>query len=288
MKILVIGNGFLGKSIIQRLISEGHELLVYSRATNERVQCQQIAGDILDFEDFIKVLLWKPRIIIHTAWITSENYRNDLSNFKYARFTTDLAGYIACSDVEHLIILGSCAEYGHQVGPSTAGFTKLSPASLYAEQKVIAFNSVRELLKRSDVRFTWARIFYPYGPTQDQKRLVPHLINCLRNGEPVVLADTSSILDWITTRDVASAISWVIDNELPIEIDIGTSLGFTNLELLITLEDLLQIPTKLYEHGPHYFGLNDVFVAGANSPLLKSGWLPADTISTGLEWVLSS
>ena len=287
MKILVIGNGFIGASIIQRLNSEGHELLVFSRNAHEQFQCKQIIGDIFNFEDFIEVVLWNPQIIIHTAWITTPGiYRNDPINFKYAQFAIELAKFLAHSDVEHLIILGTCAEYGHQRGPSTAGITKPSPNTLYAQQKVGTFHAVKELLRSSDIRLTWVRIFYPYGPSQDQRRLIPHLIHSLKNYEPVILTDISSFHDWVTTRDIASAISWVIGNQLPTEIDVGTTFGFTNLELLLALEELLQTTNQLSAQGMHDFGFNEVHVAGKNSPLFTSGWLPADSLSTGLEWVL--
>lgn len=289
MKILVIGNGFIATSVIQRLESEGHELLIYSRTLNSKIHSKQVLGDIFDFEGFIKVLLWKPQIIIHTAWITTPGlYKSDLANFKYAQFTTDLARHIAYSDLEHLIILGTCAEYGHQSGPSTAGITRLSPNILYAEQKVEAFKAVKQLLQGSEMRITWARIFYPYGPDQDRKRLIPHLIHSLKSREPLVLTDTSSIHDWITTRDIASALSWVIDNELPMEIDVGTSFGFTNLELLVILEKLLETTNQLAGRDMHNLGYDEVFVAGKTSPLFMSGWSPTDSLITGLEWVLSS
>lgn len=289
MRILVIGSGFLATPIVHRLESEGHELLIYTRTLNEGILSRQIVGDIFDFEEFMKVFVWKPQIIIHTAWITTPGlYRDDLTNFKYAQFTTKLAKYIAYSDVEHLIILGTCAEYGRQSGPSTAGITKLSPSILYAEQKVAAFDAVKQLLQGSETRLTWARIFYPYGPNQDQKRLIPHLIRALKHREPVLLADTSSIHDWITTRDIASAISWAINNELPTEIDVGTSFGFTNLELLITLEKLFLGTNQYPQDGMHDYGLNEVFVVGKNSPLFTSGWLPMDPLRLGLEWVLDS
>ena len=288
MKILVIGNGFIATSVVKRLQSEGHELLVFSRTANNSINCYQVLGDIFYFEEFIKVLDFKPQVIVHTAWITTPGvYRDDLSNFKYSKFTTDLAKYIAHSDVEHLIILGTCAEYGFQSGLSTAGITNLAPSTLYAEQKVAALNTVKELMRSSDMRFTWARIFYPYGPNQDQKRLIPHLIRSLKNGEPVVLDDTSSIYDWITTRDIASAIAWAINNELPTEIDVGTSFGFTNLELLVTLEELVQTTNQMAVREMHNIGHNEIFVAGKTSPLFISGWSPTDSLITGLEWVLS-
>jgi len=288
MKILVIGNGFLATSIVERLESEGHEILIFSRTRNTGIENKQVLGDIFDFKEFSKVLVWKPQVIIHTAWITTPGvYRNDSSNLQYADFSTSLAKSVTNSDIEHLIILGTCAEYGRQGGPSTAGITMPSPTNLYAQQKVIAFNSAKELLQGSNVRFTWARIFYPYGPNQDEKRLVPQLIHSLRYGEPIVLADTSSIHDWITTRDIASAISWAVNNELPMELDVGTSVGFTNLELLKALEKLLQSTNPLPARQFHELGNNEVFVAGKTSPLFTSGWSPTDSLIAGLEWVLS-
>jgi len=289
MKILIIGNGFLATGIVQKLESEGHEILIFARTRNMRIQNQQVLGDIFDFREFIKVFEWKPQVIIHTAWITTPGiYRSDLSNFQYAEFTTNLAKFVINSDVEHLIILGTCAEYGYQKSPSKAGLSKLTPVTLYAQQKVVAFNSVRELMQDSKVRLTWARIFYPFGPDQDQKRLIPLLIKSLKNQEPIVLADTTSVYDWITTRDISLAISWILKNDLPTEIDVGTSFGFTNLELLKALEKLLQIPYPQASLGIHNLGLEEVFVADKSSALLSSGWTPKDTITSGLEWVLGT
>ena len=287
MKILIIGNGFLATSIVDKLESEGHEILIFSRTKSTRLKTQQVLGNIFDFEEFAKVLAWNPQVVINTAWITTPGvYRNDQSNFQYAEFVTNLTEAVVNSDVAHLVVLGTCAEYGLQIGPSTAGVTKLSPTTLYAQQKVIALNSAKVLIQESDMRFTWARIFYPYGPNQDPNRLIPRLIHSLRNGEPIALADVSSVYDWITTRDVASAISWILGNKLPVEIDIGTSFGFTNLELLTTLEKLVGAANLPHRHLQHNFGLNEVFVTSKNSPLLESGWSAKDSLSSGLEWVL--
>lgn len=289
MKILVIGNGFIATPLIQRLESEGHELLIYSRTLNENIKSQQVLGDIFLFKDFVSTLLWKPRIVIHTAWITTHNrYKNDLSNHEYAQFTSDLAKHIAHTDIEHLIILGTCAEYGHQTKASTAGITKLSPDNLYAQQKVAAFNSVKEVLSESKIRLTWARIFQPYGLNQDKNRLIPYLIHSLKTGARIQLSDTSSIHDWITTRDIASAISWTISHQLSMEVDIGTTLGFTNVEILKELEELLGDSRQWQQFATQKHDANEVSMVGKDSPLIKSGWVPTDSLNTGLNWVLNS
>ena len=287
MKILIIGNGFLATEIVQKLQSEGHETLIFARTLKANLQSKQVIGDIFDFDQFVKVFEWKPQAIIHTAWITKPGiYKDDLSNLKYAEFTINLAEYVVNSDLEQLVVLGTCAEYGYQTTPSSAGHTNLAPVTLYAQQKVVAFNHVKDLMQDSKVRFTWARVFYPFGPNQDQRRLVPLLIKSLKNQEQIVLADTTSTYDWITSRDVSSAISWILENDLPTEIDIGTTFGFSNLELLRILENLLQIEDRQSSQGLHHPGPGEVFIVDKGSALLASGWTPKDTLTSGLEWVL--
>ena len=288
MKILVIGNGFIGSAIIKRLKLEGHELLIFSRRFKSDINNQQIVGDIFRFDDFVKALLWDPQVIIHTAWITTHaHYSQDSSNSQYAQFTSLLSTSVAHSNLEHLIVLGTCAEYGPQSQPSTAGITKLNPTTFYAKQKVEALNSSKQLFQESKVRFTWARIFQPYGQKQDPSRLLPYLIDSIKFGKQVEFLDTSSLLDWITTRDIAAAISWIISHDSPAEVDIGTGIGYTNVELLQHLESFLGNSKQWVRFAAQPRVGNVVTVVGKSSPLFVAGWLPEDDLNTGLNWVLS-
>jgi nucleoside-diphosphate-sugar epimerase len=287
MKILVIGNGFIASPIIQKLESEGHQLLIYSRTLKNEISSRQILGDIFSFEDFAKTLSWEPQVIIHTAWVTTYGlYINDQINYKFAQFSADLARRIANSSVKHLVVLGSGSEYGTQSEACSAGITKLNPENLYAKQKVIAFNSVREILSSSTVRLTWARIFHPYGPGQDKKRLIPYMIHTLKNGEQIRLDDTSSVLDWVTTRDIASAISWILHNDTPTEVDIGTTIGFTNVELLKRLEGFLGETIQWTRFLEKSIKKNQVSIIAKDSPLFTSGWCPSDNLDSGMKWIL--
>ena len=72
------------------------------------------------------------------------------------------------------------------------------------------------------------------------------------------------------------------------EVDIGTTLGFTNLEILRHLEELLGNSTQWVQLAAQTHGVNEVSIVGKDSPLFKSGWVPTDSLNTGLEWVLNS
>lgn len=288
MKILVIGNGFIASEIINALDSAGHEIVIYSRSLKDRVQNQQIIGDIFDTNNLVKILQWKPQVIVHTAWVTAhQRYTHDVSNHDYANFTSEFARKLIDSDVEHFIVLGSCAEYGPQLMPSSAGKTSLNPVNLYAEQKVAAFNSVKKTLEGSTVRLSWVRIFQPYGPHQDKARLIPFMINAIKNDQKIDLNDTFSRHDWVTTRDIASAISFIVGNKLPIELDVGTSVGHTNVQVLKTLESLIGNSNQWEQFSLQSPIGNRVAVVGKESPLFQSGWKSRDSLEEGLSWVLN-
>jgi nucleoside-diphosphate-sugar epimerase len=288
LKILVIGSGFLGKSIIRKIESEMHDVLVFSRTKNSDLKCRQLIGDIFDFQEFLALDLWKPEVIINTAWITHhDKYTNDASNYQYAKFAISLSNYALSMNVKHLIVLGSCAEYGYQKEKSCAGITSLNPLTLYAQQKVFAFNSIRNLLINSNTRFTWARIFYPYGPNQEKKRLLPYIFDSISSGELIKLKNTSAINDWITTSDIASAIDWIIKNDCPLEVDVGTGIGYSNIQIIEEIEKLLKINLYWEIHPEETLNQNGVSVVGTNSYLMQSGWRPNHSIHTGLKWAFN-
>jgi len=287
MKILVIGNGFIGASIINRLENEGHELLIFAKSKKDGIQSKHIIGSIFDESEFSKALLWGPEVIIHSAWITTHGiYEGDPSNYDYSQFTADLAKSVAGTDVSHLIILGTCGEYGLRSEASTAGITNLNPINTYAQQKAQAFISARNSLHETNTRLSWVRVFQPYGPNQDKNRLLPYLIENLRNEKQIYLRDTSSVLDWISIRDIASAISWILDHDTPDELDAGTTIGYTNVELLQHLEVKLGLTSNWVQTEVQSAPSRIVSVVGKESPLFLSGWRPDDDLDSGLKWVL--
>jgi len=289
MRILIIGNGFLASPIIGKLLTEGHEILVYSRRESLKFHGHQIVGDIFDFAKFSKVLDWNPQIVINTAWITTPTkYLNDSSNYNYAQFTINLAKLLVNSNVEHLIVFGSCLELEFKDRLRSTQIQTSRSKSLYASQKIAALESCRTTLERASVRLTWARVFFPYGPHQHVDRLIPYLIHSIRAGDLIELKDTTSVNDWITIRDIASAVSWIIQNNLPIEVDVGTSLGHTNLEILTTLELLMSVESTRQKYESKSPEQNRNLIADKSSPLFTSGWLPADDLATGLNWILNS
>jgi nucleoside-diphosphate-sugar epimerase len=95
------------------------------------------------------------------------------------------------------------------------------------------------------------------------------------------------VSDWITSRDIASAISWLINNVLPVEVDIGTGRGISNLDLLSKLAKILEVGVIPMDSPADYLEQFDYKVVDKNSPIFKSGWRPQDDLESGLQWVIN-
>lgn len=288
MRILLIGTGFIGSQILQTLSNEGHEVSIFSKSEKDYSKFHQIVGDISDKECRVQALRCNPEVVIQTAWISKAKiYKNHPSNFDYSSSTIDLARDVLSTSAKHFIVLGSCSEYGLPSTLCHAGKSKLSPLNLYAQQKVRAFLEIRKILANSHVKFSWPRIFYPYGPNQDPQRLIPQLIKAYRERSDFILDDISSVYDWISTRDVASAISWLINHDLPTELDIGSGIGFTNPQVQEAIEKRFARSGFVGSH-PKSGVAKEFFVVDKKSPLFDSGWRPSDTIQSGIDWLLNS
>lgn len=291
MKILVVGgNGFLGKAIFDRLSTEGHSVLKMDRNQSALVSPNTILGDISRPESYLDFLRdWKPNVVIQCAWVTGQKiYRDSDKNLNYHTDTVQFASNCIKLGVAHFIGMGSCAEYGIQHDPCHAGVTPTQPNDLYGKKKLEAFTEIRNIAEGSGTRFTWARVFQPYGIGQDSERLVPWASARLSTGNEITVQNPNSKLDWISTRDISSAISWTISKNLPTEIDIGTGVGASVLDLLLNIALILDANTELIKVEPtRTIGLrqNDLIVSN-NSPLLLSGWKANDGLVDGLRWAI--
>ena len=289
MRILIIGGGFLGEAIAQKLITERNEVLIFSRKLRLESNYVQIQGDIFHWPDVIQVLSWCPDIIINTAWITKQhNYRFHPLNYAYSDFVGRLATHLPQTSVSHFICLGSAAEYGKADSTFIEGESCLLPIDLYGRQKLRAFKLANGALMGENIRFTWARIFQPYGPMQDSSRLVPFLINAIAKGEVPSLKYPHNMNDWITTRDIASAIAWAINHDLKTEINVGTGVGYQNIEILKMLQRLMEKGDPINNEVVSGKGLQNMSVVTLESSLFASGWRPEDDLVSGLQWVLNS
>lgn len=285
IRILVIGGrGFLGKEISLALTKAGFDVKVATRSNFPLKN--QVKLDIFSRYEVRKVLQSSaPEVVINCSWITEHStYLHSDENHSYQSATVNLFEECKKIGVRHFIGLGSAAEYYNQTesvstfSESQLGFTK------YANAKRKTLSDISRLNQDSSMIFNWLRIFQPYGPDQDPNRFLPTVIRSLLNELPVIIQSPNSVRDWVTTRDIGSAVLHLAKLRASGTVDIGTTVGITNLEICRKLGDIVKPQNLRFDVSDNQD--QSSLVASSDNILFESGWTPIDDISTGINWLL--
>lgn len=291
MKILVVGgNGFLGKEIVKQLEAEGNNILSMRRSGGLIVEKNEILADISKPESYKNFINdWRPQVVVQCAWVTAQKiYRQSPENLNYSSQTLQFAKDCFAAGTRHFIGLGSSAEYGIQPYPCNATNTKPNPSDPYGESKLKTMYQLHELTNAANAQLTWARIFQPYGLGQDPERLIPWAAQQMLVGREIKLQNPDVYLDWISSRDIARAVSWCIKNATPEVIDIGTAIGTSVHQVLVEVAKIIGVNPELIFSREAQVSQNteQSLVVSPESPLIKNGWKHEDSLQSGLSWAL--
>lgn len=202
MKVLVTGAaGFIGSHVVRALLQDGHETVALVRRESPLWRLEEVRSSIQIVESAGAV---KPDACIHLAWYAVPGKYLDAGpeNVESLAASLRLLDELAAAGCRHVVMAGTCAEYDtdppvlREDGPTR-------PATVYAACKLACglIGAIRA--SALGVGFSWARLFYLYGPYEDGRRLVPALINALLDGREFPATAGSQVRDYLHVEDVA-------------------------------------------------------------------------------------
>lgn len=221
MKILVTGaTGFVGACLTRRLLGMGHEMHAFVRQTANKWRIADIAPHIVlhdvDLRDAhaVEQALHsiRPGNIFHLATYGGFSFQEDVDAIYAANFTGTVNLVHACQKVgfDRFIHTGSSSEYGMKTGHMKE-MDLLEPLGDYAVSKAAATLFCRSEALQKGLPIVTLRIFSPYGPWDDPKRLIPYVIASLLGGNVPALSNPASVRDFIFIDDVIDAYLAVMD-----------------------------------------------------------------------------
>jgi len=289
-RILLFGStGFLGKSILDAISKDENEIFTFNRSAWEEKSLNSFRADILaptSYTDLIKQI--NPQVMITTAWATTDGFWHSQSNYDYMRATIDLADFALSGNVDHFIGLGSSAELGNTSGYNSGKRAELKPTTEYGKSKAEAGLRISEIAKSYGKNFSWLRVFQAYGRHERESRLIPLVIESLSNGKKIEIQDASKVLDWIHSEDVAGAIKFLLQKNVPDHfLDVGTSEGTSVLAVVEMIATLLGSDKKLIEiSNKGSTSQTSQLVCSPESALFRAGWIPKISLDEGLRKVV--
>ncbi len=142
-------------------------------------------------------------VLIHLAWVGLPNY-NSLHHFEselpaqYRFLKTAVE-----SGVKHLVVTGTCFEYGMKSGPLSES-TEPAPRNPYGFAKDTLRRQLEYLQQVKPFNLTWARLFYLYGDGQAKNSLLPQLEAAVCRGDSVFnMSGGEQLRDYMPVAEVA-------------------------------------------------------------------------------------
>lgn len=248
MKVFITGaSGFVGTHVLEILKKQKYEIYALSRNVRFDEEVQWIQGDINDF-DFIEKLLnnVQPKILIHLAWyVNAKDCINSIENINFLKSSQNLFEQFLKNKGKRILCTGSCFEYDLNYGLLSELITPTINSNLYANCKNILHLYLEALSKAYEFEYTWARLFYMYGPNEPMPRLVPSIINSLLNNEVARCSEGKQLRDYMYVKDVAKILNELIIREINGIINVSTGSPLTIREIGRTIEKIFNLDEQI-------------------------------------------
>ena len=210
MKVIVTGAaGFVGRHVISELLKRRHEIIAVDcdlEKAKEMPWFKKVtfhSNDIFDPKlDHIKEF-GTPDVIIHLAWSGLPNYKELFHFEKNLPNDYNFIKKIVTAGVKHILITGTCFEYGMQSGQLSEE-TITMPSNPYALAKDTLRKFLQQLQVKNSFILQWVRLFYMYGPGQNPNSLLAKLDKAIDDGEKIFnMSGGEQLRDYMPIEEVA-------------------------------------------------------------------------------------
>lgn len=288
MKILVTGaGGFLGSNLCN-LLSKEHEMLAVSRKTNRLIADENIKFSKFDMSEYVNLdavfNTFAPDIVIHCAWEGGNSSRdvNEIWQSNNIISSTNLLKLCSKYKIKHFIGFGSCAEFGDSKQILSEN-TECNPINMYGINKFFFKLISEKYCLDQNIKFSWLRPVFTYGPFDVETRLIPKVIKSFLNNEDVVLNSCSAIVDYLYVEDFCKAVKNIIDLKLFGDYIISSDKQYQVRNVVEQIYQTIK-PTSNLFFDNSIIDKSPQFICGTSEKLKNlSKWNPAYSLNEGLK-----
>jgi nucleoside-diphosphate-sugar epimerase len=194
----------------------------------------------------------------------------------------DLAEAFAEAGGVRAVVAGTCAEYDWSEGVCSEETTRLNPVSIYGASKMSLQLCLRGLWKSSGPDLCWGRIFFPYGPGEDDRKLVASVCRSLMSGAMAECSAGNQQRDFIHAGDVASALVSLLATDVEGPVNIGSGAAVSVRNLVGAVAERMGAPGRVRFGSVKRDDESAPLVVADISRLLATGWTPEFTLESGI------
>jgi UDP-glucose 4-epimerase len=302
MKIAVTGgSGFIGSHVVDVLIDQGHEVLIYDlEAPRFGQPCAFVRGDTRDVDRMAQV--FKGREIVYqiaaeanvNRFFESPLYSNDIT----AGATLAVCEAARRSAVARVILASTEWVYGSLAEARTDPVTEDTPCTgnpdhLYTSSKIASELYCRNYRSLYGVNFTIMRYGIPFGERARPETVTPIFIRRIVLGQPITVhGDGSQTRQFIYVKDLArgnaACLNPAAENQI---FNLNGKERISVIQIVRALERILGKKAALNFGEDRLGNFKGRFISSEKARLLL-GWEPAldyeDAMRRYVDWFLKN
>lgn len=241
-RVLVTGaSGFVGRRALAPLAASGFEVHAVGRGASAPAETPEGVrwhrADLLDAAARARLL---SRVgashLLHLAWYAEPGaFWAARENAAWVAATIGLLDEFAAAGGRRATLAGTCAEYDWSAPQPLAEDSPLAPATYYGACKDATRRVAEGLAQLAGVSLAWGRIFFLYGPREDERRLVASVARALAAGERAPTSTGLQRRDFLHVDDVAAAFAAILASkaEGPVNVASGEAVTVRSIAELL-------------------------------------------------------
>lgn len=271
---LVTGaTGFVGKYLVNNLLQKGVEVTVITRdfskispEIRERVQCK---GSDLNAE----LPEFNQDVVFHLAALTDlpECSRDPQKAYR-ENVQATLNLLTKCMSVKKFVYVSTLGVYGEPQRFPVSEDDPARPVEPYAASKLSAEAFVQGFCTSRRIPFIIARLFNVYGPGQNNRFVIPKIVEAAVKKENIELRNTDSTRDFIFIDDAINGFIALAESPLQGVYNLGSGKETSIDEVIKKLEKLINKPISFR------------IVQDSNSPQVRRSVADIQKISKDVGW----
>ena len=210
MKVIVTGaNGFIGKSLIKKLISNNIEVLAIDLSFDDELNDKLVTKLSVSLEDYdslrAKIQMNKYDLMYHFAWIgvNGPDKGNIGKQLKNIDMTLNCARLCKELNVKKLLCSGTVAENNiKSLNEKNSKFASM----IYGDCKNKAHQLLDSYCKDINLDYVWMQFSNIYGPNNKTGNLISYTLNQLNNNLEATFGPALQPYDFIYVDDLINII----------------------------------------------------------------------------------
>lgn len=212
-RVLIFGGrGFVGRAFVPFLADLDMDLHFAGRhGVAEKHFGTFHELDMLDVDGVGRLMReLRPEYLVNFAWVTEHGrYWTSSENKTWAAASLELFKQFLGEGGKRALCAGTSAEYDLETGGKLAEEAGGGGRSPYGIAKFETYRAAKQLFDAHGASLVWPRLFCPFGPHEDRRRLVPRTCLALLAGEKIQFDAGSNAADFMHVVDVADALGAV-------------------------------------------------------------------------------